>query len=216
MPRKIIETSSVFPYHICARCNNQDWYSIPMPRVYNIYARIGKRTQELYDLRFELFVLMGNHFHALVSTPQANLSLSMRYFMTESSRAIALASGKSNHIYGQRYHWTIIKSPVHYAIAYKYICRNPVAAQITQRVEYYPWTSLWTKHTVMRELINRNTNGFGDHVPEDNADLKSWLNECYEPGIAKAIKVNMNRHTFKDLKDSENRKFYDQQELLPK
>ncbi len=105
-------------------------------------------TRQLYfvshafNLRVHAFVLMNNHFHLIVRTPDGNLSDAMRYFMRETSREITFVSGRINQTYGSRFHRSLLHSPLYYLHAYKYLYRNPVEAGLCELVEEYKFSSL--------------------------------------------------------------------------
>jgi len=197
MARKHVELSDFYPYHICARSNNRDWFTIPLSTIYDIYAKVLEQTSENYKIKLHSFVLMSNHFHMLISTPQANLSTSMRYFMTESSRAIARTSSRINRIYGARYHWTILRNSEHYAHAFKYVYRNPIKARMTLKVEDYKWSTVNQWHTKMNTIISANENGFDEYISMSKSSLLNWLNNDggmqYNELVGKALR----RHEFK-------------------
>lgn len=193
MPRKHVIKSSVFPYHICARSNNQDWFSLPLEETIDIFAQVTSRTQEQYKFRFELFTLMSNHFHMIISTPNENISEGMRYFMTESSRGIARASNRINRIFGQRYHWTIIRDPAHYAVVYKYVARNPVAAYLVHRVEEWPFSSLAASNNKMKNLVAVNPEFLSTLSPLVNS---GWLNTPYDLATQELISLALRRSEF--------------------
>ncbi len=185
-----------------------------MDQVYAIYIDVIARTSFKYGVRFELFVLMNNHFHALISTPRGNLSQAMRYFMTESSRAIARASKRINKIYGGRYKWTIIKDPVHYAVAYKYVARNPLEAKMVENLVDYRWSNLSLKESKLSALIKKNQNGFDEYLPETREHLMAWVHEEVEPDINESIRKMLRKFEFEDLM-GKNRKYIDMYSLLP-
>lgn len=128
------QNHSEFPYHITARCINRDWFSIDMPAVWEIMTRQLYFTNFAFNLRIHSFVLMSNHFHMIVRSPEANLSVAMSYFMRETSREITRRSHRINQTYGSRFHRSLI--------AYKYVFRNPVEAGLCNRVEDYEFSSL--------------------------------------------------------------------------
>lgn len=214
MPRKSTEQSDIYPYHIWARSNNREWFSLPLDEVYDIYAEVMERTINQYGIRFELFVLMSNHFHAIVSTPEANISQAMRYFMTESSRSIARSSGRINKIYGKRYGRTIIKDPAHYAIVYKYVARNPLAVKTLSHLEEYRWISLNSFRKRLSQLVQGNANGFSIYLPEERGDLMKWIHESFDDDVVLSIKKVLKKKEFVSLK-GKNRKYIDLQILLP-
>jgi REP element-mobilizing transposase RayT len=176
MPRKKYFPTDQFPYHVTARSHNQEWFDLPMIEVWDIFSRYLYFITLAYGVRIHSFVLMNNHFHLLVSTPNANLSEAMNYLLREASKAINRETGNINQVFGGPYHWTLIKNRLHYQHAYKYVYRNPVEARICRRVEKYPYSSL------------RGIMGF-DRLPFpafDNMNLitdpgrqLSWLNEPF-------------------------------------
>ncbi len=201
MPRKRLEKSDFYPYHVCARANNQEWFSAPLNEVYEVYSDVSARTIEKYSLQIHAFVLMSNHFHMLCSTPQSNLDIAMRYFMTESSRSIARLSHRINKIYGSRYYWTIIRESSHYAYAFKYIYRNPVRAGIVSRVQSYPWSTLNFFKRKMNSLIQSNESGFGELIPPNRRQLLLWLNECEDSEHEASMRKALRRREFKFPRD---------------
>lgn len=206
MPRKLVELSDYYPYHIVARCNNKDWYCLPLETVFAIYIDVLKRTIKNYEIQLHAFVLMSNHFHMINSTPKANLSSAMRYFMTESSRSIARQANRINRIYGKRYHWTIIKSPEHYAHTFKYIYQNPIRAQICQKVEQYKWSALNTQNQIMNTLITDVNNEFSAFIPISINQKIQWLNECEGAFYIESVRKALRHHEFKFSCDKSNGK----------
>lgn len=154
-----------------------------------------------YDVRVHSFVLMSNHFHMLISTPEANLDKAMNYFMREVSKRIGERAGKVNQVFGGPYHWTVIKNSIHYQHAYKYIYRNPVHAGICSRVEDYPFSTL-------RGLLGLEY----QHIPAyDNLEIiqdpfkkLQWLNSGYEDETKEAIQLALRRREFGFARDRDS------------
>lgn len=142
MGRQIFSNHTEFPYHVTARCINRDWFSLDKDIVWEIMTRHLYFINLAFNLRIHAFVLMTNHFHLIVRTPDANLSQAMRYFMRETSRELTFVSGRINQTYGSRFHRSLITHPLYYMHAYKYLYRNPVTAGLCSRVEEYPYSSI--------------------------------------------------------------------------
>ena len=142
MPRPKAILQSEFPYHISARCVNKEWFALPMQKVWEIMERHLYFLCIGFNVRIHLFVLMNNHFHLILSTPSANISQSMAYFMKATSDEITYQTGRINQTYGARHYKTIIKSHHYFLNAYKYVYRNPVDAGLAKRVELYPYSTL--------------------------------------------------------------------------
>ncbi|AGH94759.1 transposase [Pseudobdellovibrio exovorus] len=176
MPRKKFLAHNDWPYHVTARCLNKEWFSLPMETIWDIYSKYLFFIHHSYGVRIHSFVLMNNHFHLIIQTPHGNLSQAMNYLMRETSRVIGFESGRINHIYGGPYYWSLLKSPLYYLHAYKYVYRNPVEAGLCYRVEEYPYSSLYgllgQAHTII-PLEN------DEALFSDVYSHLQWLNQGY-------------------------------------
>src|SRR5690606_20442105 len=87
-------------------------------------------------------VLMPNHFHMILTVPMHDLGVVMNRLMTSVSRRANLFSGRTGHLFGGPYFWSLIASFRYYGHALKYVYRNPVKGGLCERVERYPFGSL--------------------------------------------------------------------------
>jgi putative transposase len=142
MPRPKCILQSEFPYHVTARSINKERFQIPLPEVWKIMSRQLCYVTWAYNAKIHSFVLMPNHFHLLISTPNSNLDLIMANFMKECSRYINESSGRINQAYGARHFRGVIDSDHYYFHAYKYVYRNPVEAGLVSECENYMFSSL--------------------------------------------------------------------------
>jgi putative transposase len=142
MARKLVTLSSEFPYHVTARCINREWFGIPMDDVWSLMEDHLFITQKIYSLSVQMFVLMPNHFHLVLSTPEANISRAMQFFMGKTSKEISRLSGRINQTYGTRHHKTLITRNHYLLNVFKYVYRNPVKAGLSDSVEEYPHSTL--------------------------------------------------------------------------
>jgi REP element-mobilizing transposase RayT len=165
-----------------------------MKEVWDIFSRYLYFVTLAYGIRIHSFVLMNNHFHLLVTTPEANLDKAMNYLMREVSRCIGHEAGRINQIFGAPYHRTVIKNRLYYQHAYKYVYRNPIEAGICQKAQDYPFSTI------------RGILGF-DHLPFpafDNLDLivnpgkqLEWLNTPYpEASCLEDIRLALKHEEF--------------------
>ena len=142
MPRAKVILKSEFPYNISARCINQEWFSIPMHKVWEIMCEELVYVIKDQNLVVHSFVLMSNHFHLIASTPDANISQCMHQFMWRSSLRLTRMGNRINETYAGRHYKCILQHPSYFLNAYKYIYRNPVSAGICKKVEFYPYSTL--------------------------------------------------------------------------
>ncbi len=133
---------SQYPYHVGARCINQEWFSLPMDFVWEVMCEHLHFIHHAFGVHILAFVLMDNHFHLLIYTPRANLSEAMAWFMRETSRTLTRAGNRINQTYGGRYYRCVISTHHYYLNAYKYLYHNPVHAGICSNVLDYPYSTL--------------------------------------------------------------------------
>src|SRR5437868_8579917 len=108
MPRKRHITPAELPYHVSARTHSGIWFRSGPETTWHILCDYLYFVKFAFNLKIHSFVLMNNHFHLLVSTPDANLSKAMNYFMRESSKEINRLSGHENQVWGGRFYRTLI------------------------------------------------------------------------------------------------------------
>ena len=187
MPRKVISPSCLHPYHVTARALNREPFPIPLEMMWRVFEDYLFLTTRLYSLEVTSFVMMPNHFHMLVRTPNANLGPAMNFFMREVARETSRLSGRINQTFGARHHRTLIHDAQYFQDAYKYVYRNPVRAGIVRRVEDYKFSTL---HGILgsRGLlipIAEDTMLFNDEF--DEATLR-WLNENPKEGLEDEVR----------------------------
>jgi REP-associated tyrosine transposase len=142
MPRKLHLPHSYCPYHVTARSHDGTWFHLPLLEVWKIMTDYLYFINLAYGVKIHSFVLMNNHFHLLISTPRANLSAAMNYFMRETAKEINRISSKTNQVYGGRHYRSLIQNHFHFRHVYKYIYRNPVTAGIAEKCIDYPFSTL--------------------------------------------------------------------------
>ncbi len=199
MPRKKYVLDINFPVHISARCINKEWFSLPIDSVWRIMEDYLFLLHHGFGFQIHSFVLMSNHFHMIIRTPQDNLSRGMNYFMRETSRQIGRESNRINQVYGSRYHKTSISNPLYYLHAYKYVYRNPVEAGLASDVCAYPYSTLSGLVGVTNLFIPvcRDDTLFGDF-----AGTLAWLNSAPTKENRDAIRRGLRKINFTLAKSS--------------
>lgn len=144
-----------------------------MDHVWEIMARELTFLRYGYDVRIHSFVLMTNHFHLLISTPQSNLSEAMWYFMGQTSRCLTQAGNRINQTYGSRHFRTVIGRYHYFMHAYKYVYMNPVKAGLSRRAEEYKYSSLHALLGQERMLIPIEEDTI---LFPDIEDALGWIN----------------------------------------
>ena len=173
MPRARLFRTSSLSYHITARSNNREWFYIPIEDSWSVFCRSLNEAAYRYGVNLHGFVLMSNHFHLLLTTPNKNLDEFMRYFLSNATRRIQRKADRINHVFGARYRATVIDSAWGLAYVYKYIYRNPVRAGISERVQDYQWSSFQKYENL---ILSEGIDIYWSNIPKDPIAKLKWLN----------------------------------------
>lgn len=128
MARSIrIEYPGAF-YHVMARGNRRE----------NIFLDDDDRRFFLKTLaeacgmtgwRIHAWVLMGNHYHVLIETPEANLVTGMQWLQNTYTRRFNTRHGLWGRLFGDRYKAVLVEGEgYYYETLLDYIHLNPVRA----------------------------------------------------------------------------------------
>jgi hypothetical protein len=155
------------------------------------------------------FTLMPNHFHLLITVPEYDLGKVMDIFMSNVTRTMNLNSGRSGHVFGGPYFWSMMNSGGYYSHAFRYVYQNPVRASICSKVEDYPFSTLQgllgMGHLPFPLYYPRC--GHGSSLISKNADcLLDWLNQPVSVEILQGIRKGLRYREFKPPKDRNTRK----------
>ena len=142
MPRFNRPLQADFPYHVTLRTLNKVKFPVETSVLWEFACDQLLFCSYAFRVEIQAFVLMSNHYHMIVRTPDFNLDKFLAYFHRELSREICIRSGQINHRFGGRYHSDVIDTNSYYGSAYKYVYRNPVTAGICSKVQDYPFSSL--------------------------------------------------------------------------
>jgi REP element-mobilizing transposase RayT len=127
-------------YHVTARGNEKKKIFF----VRSDYVRFTsylKTAQEKYGYALHGYVLMPNHYHLLVETPNGNLSELMHYINGSYVNTINRRRRRSGHLLQGRYRAILIERDPYLLEVSRYIHLNPVRAGIVTRPEEYAYSS---------------------------------------------------------------------------
>ncbi len=197
MSRAKVILQSQYPYNISARCINQEWFNIPMARVWEIMCEELLYVIKDQNLEVHSFVLMSNHFHLLASTPDSNISKCMHQFMSRTSLRLTREGNRINETYAGRHYKCILQNQNYFLNAYKYNYRNPVSAGICTRVEDYIYSTLAAQIGLVEikfPMAEDTT------LSADPKGTLNWLNTAPESIKEDALRKGMKHQYFKSRK----------------
>jgi putative transposase len=100
-----------------------------------------RRTVETYGWRLHAFVLMGNHDHLFVATPEGNLCVGMQYLNGSYTSYFNRRHRRAGHLFQGRFRGQLIEEEGYFLEVSRYIHLNPVRAGLVERPEQWPWSS---------------------------------------------------------------------------
>ena len=199
MPMKLRITNPFFPMHITARSNNREQFPVPLSLVWELLADYLQILKHEFGIEVLSFVLMPNHFHLICKDPKTNISKGMQFFMRESSKELGRLSGRINKVWGGPFFSSVIANPLYFFHAYKYVYRNPVRANLCDRVELYPYSSLAVLLGNSRTVLPMCDDTI--LFEEGLQSTLDWLNTDFSEVENKSLRNSLRRSTFKLRKD---------------
>jgi putative transposase len=105
------------------------------------FTRLLLEAAARYHVEMLIAEQMGTHFHAVVSTPNGNLSEFMRQFEGEFAKYSNWRHGRVGHLFQGPFRCVLIENDVHLFIAASYIFDNPLEAGYVSRREDWKWST---------------------------------------------------------------------------
>ena len=133
-PLRIIQTE--LPYHLVCRTNNQT-FRFDKRHTTRIVFNTLRETHEKYNILIHHVVLMANHYHIIATATEENLHRAMQYFNSRVAVRFNKHTGRSGHLWGDRYGSCIINTDEYYLACVRYIYRNPKRAGIINDLEEF-------------------------------------------------------------------------------
>jgi REP element-mobilizing transposase RayT len=127
-------------YHITSRGNEKKAvFRDDQDRInfLNVLQHVNKR----YDWICHAYCLMDNHYHLLIETPDANLSLGMRQLNGVYTQVFNKRHQRTGHLFQGRYTSILIQKDSHLLEVCRYVVLNPVRANVVERPEAWKWSS---------------------------------------------------------------------------
>src|SRR3990167_3519219 len=106
-----------------------------------IFLELLEECHRMFNIKIYAYCLMDNHYHLLLSTPDANLSRAMRHLNGVYTQRYNRMSKTDGPLFKGRYKAQIIDEDCYLLIVSRYIHLNPVKAALVKNPGDYKWSS---------------------------------------------------------------------------
>ena len=134
-----IEYKGAF-YHITARGNERRRIFFSKADYDKFKDYLGK-AQDKYGYLLHCYMLMTNHYHLLIETPNPNMSKLMHYLNGSYTGYINRRRKRSGHLFQGRYKAILVDADSYFLELSRYVHLNPVTANMVFNPEDYPYSS---------------------------------------------------------------------------
>ena len=152
---------------------------------------------ETFNVQLIAYVLMSNHFHLLVQTPQANLSEFMRHFLVTYTVRFNRRNGRTGHVFQGRFKSLLVDEDEYLLPLSRYIHLNPIRTSQFKNADVqtkcaYLKTYHWSTFPGYCYLRKRNKNidygwFLGTYFGEDTAKSRRRCREYVNCAIEDEI-----------------------------
>jgi len=147
MPRSIRIEFVGAVYHVMARGNRCDSIFLDDEDRRMFLKTLGEACK-MTGWRLPAWVLMGNHYHLMLETPEPNLVEGMKWLQNTYTRRFNSRHGQWGRLFGDRYKSVLVEGEgYYYETLMDYIHLNPARAGLVRPEQSeglleYPWSSV--------------------------------------------------------------------------
>jgi putative transposase len=165
-PRRIFVPDGI--YHVASRGSNKGpVFHQDADR--ELFLERLELTLERYRLPCLAYCLMTNHYHLIVLTPDARLSMAMKELNGGYSKRFNATHGRSAHLFCNRFMAQLVDSDSYLLTVCRYVAHNPVRAGVCRKPSAWKWSSFRATVGIepaprfLDEKVLHGALGGGDH-----------------------------------------------------
>ena len=107
----------------------------------SLFLEIVGQAVQRFDARVWAYCLMGNHYHLVLQTREANLSRLMRQINGVYTQSFNRRHRLSGHLFQGRFKAILVDRDSYLLEVCRYVDLNPVRARMAKRPDAYGWSS---------------------------------------------------------------------------
>jgi putative transposase len=127
-------------YHVTACGDGREPIVLDDEDRQSFLDRLGQEVIQ-QGWRLYAFCLMGNHYHLLVETPEANLARGMQRLNGIYTQASNSRHHRVGHVLQGRYKAILVDRDAYLLELCRYVVLNPVRARLVEDPAEWPWSS---------------------------------------------------------------------------
>lgn len=108
---------------------------------YELFLSTLAEAHQRFGVEILCYCLMGNHYHLLLKTPDANLGRVMRHINGVYTQRHNRLKKTDGPLFRGRYKAICVEDDSYQLQLSRYIHRNPLEAKLVSKLEEYPWSS---------------------------------------------------------------------------
>ncbi len=172
-------------YHVTARGNEKrKIYFTPTDN--EKFLQYLTEAKKKYGILIHCYVLMTNHYHLIIETPEANLSKAMHYINGSYTSYINIKRKRSGHLFQGRYKAILVAKDSYLVELSRYIHLNPVRAVMINKAEDYIYSSYKAYISRKREVFLSSDLILGMMSPQKRERKKAYRS-FVEAGIGREL-----------------------------
>jgi len=127
-------------YHVTSRGDRREPIFVNDVDRHALLAVLAQAAQR-FDAQALAYCLMGNHYHLVLHTRQANLSLLMRHLNGVYTQGYHRRHGKVGHVFQGRFKAILVDRDAYLLALCRYVELNPVRAGLVAAAADWAWSS---------------------------------------------------------------------------
>ncbi len=171
-------------YHVTARGNEKRKIYFTKTD-YQKFLQYIAESKKKFGILIHSYVLMGNHYHLIIETPEANLSKALHYINGSYTTYVNNKRKRSGHLFQGRYKAIVVSKDNYLVELSRYIHLNPFRAGMVEKPEEYQYSSYKTYITGKKDEILTQ-----DLILGLIAGHKSEARRKYKAFVETAMRVN--------------------------
>ena len=141
MPRTARIAFPSMVYHVISRGNNREWV-FNEREDFEKYLEICRRYKEKFGFKLCHWVLMSNHVHLVMETPEeSSLSKIMQGINLAYTIWFNRENSKVGHLWQDRFKSALVEKDNYLLECGRYVERNPLRARLVKDPKEYRWSS---------------------------------------------------------------------------